>query len=272
MVALRKFLAAAVQLCAGPDKAANLDAAESAVRAAAQQGARLVVLPEVFSWRGPRDQETVAAESIPGPTTDRLSRLARELEIHLVAGSILERSGSARVFNTSTLFDAGGLLIGRYRKIHMFDVDIPGHVSVRESDTRQGGEATVAVATALGVIGMSVCYDLRFPELYRRLTRAGAELITVPSAFTFPTGAAHWEILLRARAIENQAYVIAPDQIGRSPTGVMDFGHSLIVDPWGTAVARAPDRQGVICAEIDRDYLERVRRELPCLTHVKLGG
>jgi predicted amidohydrolase len=267
----RQFVAAAIQLCAGSDKSANLDKAEALAREAVRRDARLVVLPEVFSWRGERADERAAAETIPGPSTDRLGHLARQLRIHLVAGSILEDSGGAKVFNTSVVLDPHGELVARYRKLHLFDVDIAGHVSIRESDTRIGGDAVVTVPTTLGVIGLSVCYDLRFPELYRRLTLAGAEIITVPSAFTFPTGAAHWEILLRARAIENQVYLIAPNQIGRSPSGVIDFGNSMIVDPWGTPLARASERNMVICAEIDRDHQQRVRRELPCLAHAKLA-
>jgi deaminated glutathione amidase len=266
----RRFVAAAVQLCAGSDKAANLDKAEAFAAEAAHHDARLVVLPEVFLWRGPRAEEVGNAESIPGPTTNRLSELARRLKIYLVAGSLLELNGTERVFNTSVLFDPHGEIVARYRKLHLFDVDITGHVTIRESDTRISGDRVVTVRTELGVIGMSICYDLRFPELYRQLTLSGAEIIVVPSAFTFPTGAAHWEILLRARAIENQVYLIAPDQIGKSPSGVIDFGNSMIVDPWGTPLARAADREMVILAEIDRDYQERVRRELPCLTHIKL--
>ena len=265
------FVAGAVQLCAGADKAANLDKAEAFVGAAARQGARLVVLPEVFLWRGERALERENAEAIPGPSSERLGRLSQQLGIYLVAGSILERSDSERAFNTSILFDPGGEMIARYRKLHLFDVDIAGQVTIRESDTRQPGAAVVTVPTALGVIGMSICYDLRFPELYRQLTLAGAEIITIPSAFTFPTGAAHWEILLRARAIENQVHIIAPDQIGKSQSGVVDFGNSMIIDPWGKPLARAADREMVIYAEIDRDYQARVRRELPCLTHVRLG-
>ena len=265
-----RFIAAAIQLCAGSDKAANLDKAESFVAEAARQAAALVVLPEVFLSRGLRAEERQAAEPIPGPSTERLSALARGLKIHLIAGSILEQGAGDKVFNTSLVFDARGELIARYRKLHLFDVDIPGQVSIRESDTRAPGDSVVTVPTVLGVLGLSVCYDLRFPELYRQLTRAGAEIITVPSAFTFPTGAAHWEVLLRARAIENQVYILAPDQIGRSPSGVVDFGNSMIIDPWGKALARAADREMVIFAEIDRDYQARVRRELPCLTHIKL--
>jgi len=228
---------------------------------------RLHVMTGQFS----EQKESTAAEPIPGPSTKRLGDLARRLQIHLLAGSVLEGSGGPKPFNTSVLFNPRGDIVARYRKLHLFDVDIPGHVTIRESDTRSAGDAVVTIPTELGVIGMSVCYDLRFPELYRRLTLAGAEILTVPSAFTFPTGAAHWEILLRARAIENQVYVIAPDQIGRSPSGVVDYGNSMIIDPWGKPLARAADREMVIFAEIDRDYLDRVRRELPCLTHIQLA-
>jgi len=268
----RRFLAAAVQLAAGPDKQANLDTVERLARRAAEEGASLVVLPEVCFWRGERAQERAAAEPIPGPTTDRLAALALALGIHLVGGSILEQiPGAPKVFNTSPLFDPSGTLRACYRKVHLFDVDIAAHVSVRESDTRAHGGETVVVPTQLATIGLSVCYDLRFPELYRRLADAGAEIICVPSAFTFPTGAAHWEVLLRARAIENQAYVIAPNQIGRSPAGVADYGHSLIVDPWGIPLACAPNGERVIVGEIDLDYLDQVRRELPSLAHRRLG-
>jgi predicted amidohydrolase len=202
-----------------------------------------------------------------------LAELARTLGIHLCAGSLLERvPGEPRAYNTSCLFDPGGRLLARYRKIHLFDVDLPGRVTVRESATRAPGDEVVAVPTELGTLGLSVCYDLRFPELYRRLARAGAEVLLVPSAFTFPTGAAHWEVLCRARAVENQCYLIAPDQTGTSPHGFPDFGDSLIADPWGRVLARAGDGEGVVTAEIDRAYLARVRRELPCLTHARLGA
>jgi predicted amidohydrolase len=263
-----RFLAAAVQLCAGSDKDANFAAAERLVRHSVAQGAALVVLPEVCFWRGARAEEMAAAEEIPGPTCDRLARLARELGIHLVGGTLLERvAGQPKPFNTAVLFDPQGQLIGRYRKTHLFDVDIPGHVSVRESDTRARGQEVVVVSTPVASIGLAVCYDLRFPELFRRLTDAGAQVVCLPSAFTFPTGSAHWEVLLRARAIENQVYIVAPNQIGRSPSGINDYGHSLIVDPWGTVVARATNAETASVAEIDLDYLARVRRELPCLEH-----
>lgn len=264
----RRFLVAAVQFGAGSDKAANFAKAERLARRAAERGARLIVLPEVFFWRGPRQEEASAAEPVPGPTTERLSALARELGALLVGGSILERvPGDIRVFNTSTVFGPTGELLGRYRKVHLFDVDIAGHVSIRESDTRKAGSEPIVVKTPLAKLGLSICYDLRFPELYRRLSELEAEVVCVPSAFTFATGALHWEVLLRARAIENQVYVVAPNQIGVGPAGFADFGHSLIVDPWGTPIGRASNGETVLVGEIDLDYLAQVRRELPCLTH-----
>jgi predicted amidohydrolase len=266
-----RYLAAAVQMSSSADRADNVSRATALIRSAATRGARLIVLPEVFSWRGPRADEAGAFETIPGATTDALAALARECGIYLCIGSILEAApGDDRAFNTSCLLDPGGNIVARYRKIHLFDVDLPGRVTVRESATRTPGEETVVVPTELGVLGLSICYDLRFPELYRRLVRAGAQVLLVPSAFTFPTGAAHWEVLCRARAIESQCYVIAPDQTGRSPHGFADFGESMIVDPWGRVLARAPDGEGVVTAEIDLDYLARVRSELPSLTHARL--
>ena len=263
-----RFLAAAVQLCATSDKDANFATAARLARAAAERGAALVVLPEMFFWRGARGDEPGAAESIPGRTTDRLAKLAAELRVHLVGGSLLEAvPGAAKVYNTCVVFDPTGKQLAAYRKMHLFDIDIPGHVAVCESETRQRGAEPVTVRTELATLGLSICYDLRFPEMYRSLSGAGAEIVCVPSAFTFPTGAHHWEILLRARAIENQVYVVAPNQIGRGASGVMDFGHSLIVDPWGTPIARASNTDTVALAEIDLDYLTRVRRELPCLAH-----
>jgi predicted amidohydrolase len=265
------YLAAAVQMNAGPDKAANLERAERLIRVGAARGANLVALPEVFNWRGKRVEQAAAAETLDGQTLTLMSRLARELRIHLVAGSITEHvAGDTRCYNTSALLGPDGGQIAVYRKIHLFDVDLPGRVTVRESDAKLAGATTVTAPTPLGAIGLSICYDLRFPELYRRLTFAGAQIIAVPSAFTFPTGEAHWEPLLRARAIENQAYVIAPAQFGPNIYGYSDYGNSMIVDPWGRVIARAADQEGVVVAPIDLDYQERVRRELPALKHARL--
>jgi predicted amidohydrolase len=265
------YLAAAVQMNAGPDKATNLERAERLVRVGAARGADLVALPEVFNWRGKRVEQAAAAETLDGHTLTLMSRLARELRIHLVAGSITEQvAGDSRCYNTSVLLGPDGGQIAIYRKIHLFDVDLPGRVTVRESDAKLAGAETVTATTQLGAIGLSICYDLRFPELYRRLTFAGAQIIAVPSAFTFPTGEAHWEALLRARAIENQVYVIAPAQFGLNIYGYSDYGNSMIVDPWGRVTARAADQEGVVVAPIDLEYQDRVRRELPALKHARL--
>jgi deaminated glutathione amidase len=266
-----KFLAAAVQMLASSDKAANLDEARRWVRAAAAKGARVIALPEVFIWRGNKSEERKAAEPIPGPASQELASLARELGVYLLGGSILEEiPGAEKAYNTSLLFGPQGNLLASYRKIHLFDVDLAQGVSVRESDTRAFGNAVVVTPTELCSMGLTVCYDLRFPELYRGLTTQGAQLIFVPSAFTAYTGQAHWEPLLRARAIENQVYIIAPGQFGKSTKSFETYGHSMIVDPWGKILAQLPEGPGFVTAEIDLDYLAKVRAELPALTHRKL--
>jgi len=267
-----RFLAAVVQMASGPARTANLERAAALVREAAARGASLVVLPEVFAWRGPRAEEAAHAEPIPGPSTDAMAAVARETAVHLLMGSILEQAAEERrSFNTTCLLSPGGEILARYRKLHLFDVDLPGRVTVRESDARAAGDEVVVAPTPLGTLGLSICYDLRFPELYRRQVRAGADLLLVPSAFTFATGSAHWEVLCRARAIENQCYLLAANQTGTSPHGFADFGNSLIVDPWGVVMARAGDGEGVTLAQIDRGYMARVRRELPVLTHARLA-
>ncbi len=265
------YLVAAIQMAASSDKAANLERAERLVRLAAARGASFAALPEMFNWRGKRSEEAANAEHLEGDTLARMARLARELGIHLVAGSITERApGQPKNYNTSVLLGPTGERIAIYRKIHLFDVDLPGRVTVRESEVKLSGAEVVSTVTPIGAVGLTICYDIRFPELYRLLAFAGARLITVPSAFTFPTGEAHWEPLIRARAIENQVYMIAPAQFGPNVHGFSDYGNSMIVDPWGRVVARAADQEGVVIAPIDLDYLERVRRELPALTHARL--
>jgi deaminated glutathione amidase len=265
------YLAAAIQMAANSDKLANLERAERLIRLAAARGANLAALPEMFHWRGKRSEEAAAAETLEGESLALMARLARELQIHLIAGSIAEKSpGSERNYNTSVLFAPNGSRAAVYRKIHLFDVDLPGRVTVRESDMKMPGAEVATAATPLGNIGLSVCYDIRFPELYRRLTWAGAQIITLPSAFTFPTGEAHWEALIRARAIENQVYMIAPAQFGPNVHGFSDYGNSMIVDPWGRVLARAADQEGVVVAPIDLEYQDRVRRELPALSHARL--
>jgi deaminated glutathione amidase len=263
--------AAAIQLNSTADKAGNLATAEQLVRAAAADGAELVVLPEKWNVLGDAEALREGAEPLSGPTIAAASSWASELGIHLVAGSIAERTGGAdRLFNTSVLIGPDGELHARYRKIHMFDVNVGG-VSYRESETEEPGSEIIspALGPALpGVsLGMTVCYDLRFPELYRILAVRGATVITVPSAFTYETGKDHWEVLLRARAIENQAFVVAPNQVGEAPPHYRSYGHSMIVDPWGQVLAVAPEGERFIAADLDLEAEERVRATLPSLAN-----
>jgi predicted amidohydrolase len=262
------MLAAAIQLNSTADKARNLERAAELVAAAAQAGAELVVLPEKWNVLGGADDLHDGAESVEtGPTMAAAAGWARGLGINLVAGSIAERADDAdRLFNTSCLFDRTGELVATYRKIHMFDVDVGG-VSYRESDTEQPGADIVDAAVDGVRIGLTICYDLRFPELYRILAVRGARVLTVPSAFTRETGRDHWEVLVRARAIENQAYVIAANQHGETPPNYDSYGRSMIADPWGLVLSQAPDGEGFAIADLDFDRLDRVRANLPSLAN-----
>ncbi len=266
------YFAAAIQMSAGSNKGANLERAERLIRLAASDGAALIALPETFNWRGKRSQETEAAETLEGLSIGLISRLARELKVHIVAGSITERGSGGKNYNTSVLIGLDGTIMAAYRKIHLFDIDLAGRVTVKESESKIAGSEIACAGTALGAVGLSICYDVRFPELYRRLAFAGAKLLTVPSCFTFTTGEAHWEPLLRARAIENQVYVIAPAQFGPNVHGFSDYGNTMIIDPWGRVLGRASDQEGVVMAPIDLHYLDRVRHELPALSHARLKG
>jgi predicted amidohydrolase len=267
----RKFLAAAVQVTSTLDIPANLARCETLIREAAARGAALVVLPENFGFIGEGDDKVRIAEPIDGPTLTRLAGLARELNIHLCAGGFPERAPvPTKTYNTAVLFGPAGERIAVYRKIHLFDVDLPGGQKFRESEWVEPGNEPVVAETALGRIGLSVCYDLRFPELYRALSARGAEILLVPSAFTLYTGKDHWHALLRARAIENQAYVLAPGQFGQHNAKRWSYGKSLLIDPWGIVVAQAPDREGLAVGEVDLDLLSKVRSELPALKHRRL--
>jgi predicted amidohydrolase len=259
--------AAAVQLNARADKAANLEKADRLVRRAAADGAQLVVLPEKWTALGTGDDLRAAAEGIgSGEASAWASQTARELGVDLVAGSISERvEGEDKLRNTSLHYGPDGDLRGLYRKIHMFDVEVGG-VQYRESDNEDPGDEAVLTATADGVeIGLTVCYDLRFPELFRVLAVEGARILTV--AFTLPTTRDHWEPLVRARAIENQAFVIAANQIGEHPPNHRSGGRSLIVDPWGIVLAAAPDAECVITADLDLEAQAGIRRRLPSLAN-----
>jgi deaminated glutathione amidase len=260
--------AAAVQLNSTDDIKRNRATADRLVRVAAANGAELVVLPEKWNVLGTDEQMVAAAEPLDGPSIGWARSIASELGIDLVAGSIVELvEGHEKTMNTSVHVGRDGEVLAVYRKIHMFDVEVDGTM-YRESDTEEPGEEIVVSGLADGVgLGMSVCYDVRFPELYRALSERGAEILTVPAAFTLATTRDHWETLLRARAIENQCFVIAANQIGEHPPGNRSGGRSTIIDPWGLALATAPDSESAIVADLDFALLEGVRARLPALTH-----
>jgi predicted amidohydrolase len=258
----------AVQLNSTEDTDRNLETADRLVRDAAAMGAELVVLPEKWSVLGTAEHMSAGADPLDGRFVAWACSTARELGIDLVAGSIVERvAGREKTANTSVHVGPDGEVRAVYRKMHMFDVEVDGE-HYAESASEDPGDEVVVSELAGGVrLGMSVCYDIRFPELYRILAVRGAEVISVPAAFTLATTRDHWEVLLRARAIENQCFVIAPNQIGPHPPGPRCGGRSMIVDPWGLVLAQAPDVETAIVAELDFSTLERVRRRIPALTH-----
>jgi predicted amidohydrolase len=258
---------ALVQLDAGGDAARNVTVATELADRAAADGARLVALPEYVQYRGDDDGFRASARPIPGPFTEAFAAVARRRSAWILAGSLAETSADAgRPYNTSVLIDPTGTIAARYRKIHLFDVAVDAGPMDTESARVLPGDLPV-VAELDGVkLGMTICYDLRFPELYRTLALAGAEVLAVPANFTERTGRDHWEVLLRARAIENGAYVIAPAQVN-GPPGQPAFGRSMIVDPWGIVVVQAPDGVGIVHAEIDTDRVAAVRRQIPALAN-----
>ena len=259
---------AAVQLNSTADPSANLASADRLTRAAAADGAKLIVLPEKWTAIGSDEQQRDAAETLDGPAIAWARAIARELEVDLVAGSILERvPGQEKLANTSVHVDPHGEVRASYRKLHMFDVEVAGR-SYRESEIEEPGEEIVTSETADGVqLGLSICYDLRFPELYRILAVRGARIIAVPAAFTLATTRDHWETLLRARAIENQAFIVAANQVGAHPGGHRSGGRSMIVDPWGLILAQAPDREGHVLADLDLERQLEIRAQLPSLAN-----
>ena len=257
--------AAVVQVTATDDRAANLRIACDLVRQAADQGAELVCLPEMWPFIGSDADKVGGAETLDGPSMSAMQTLASTLGIWLLPGSFAEVSEIAgRVYNTSVVYDPEGALRAVYRKLHLFDVDVPGGAVFMESDTVAAGSEAVVVDTGVGQIGMSICYDLRFPALYQALRAGGAEVVVVPAAFTAHTGKDHWEVLLRARAIEQQVWVVAANQGGRHNAKRESHGHSMIIDPWGLVVARTSDGPGLALADLDLSRVERVRREIPC--------
>ncbi len=263
--------AAAVQLSSGADKGANIARAAELTKQAIEHRAQLIVLPETFDYRGDYADPDSISEEIPGESLRPLIELAGQHRVWIVAGSIHEKGpGSAKPYNTSVLIDNRGTIAAKYRKVHLFDMSI-GDRSISESSRYTPGKKGV-ISSVDGIkTGLSICYDLRFPELYREYSANSVELITIPSSFTTPTGEAHWEVLVRARAIENQCLVIAPNQSGVGSGSIPTYGNSMIVDPWGRILARASDQgEQVICADLDFGELRQVRTSLPALQHRKL--
>jgi deaminated glutathione amidase len=260
---------AVCQVNSRADRDANLAAAHELLGRAADAGADLAVLPEYLDYLGPADGAP-KPEPADGSFGSFFADAARRHGIWVVAGSFHEVGPTPRTYNTALIFDRSGELAASYRKIHLFDIDIPGRVSHQESETVAPGTDVVTVDVDGVRVGLTICYDLRFPELYRQLAIAGAQVLLVPAAFTTHTGRDHWEVLLRARAIENQCYVVAAGQWGDHDPGRSCFGHSMVVDPWGTVVAQAVDGVGMIVADLDLDRLVRIRQELPSLANRRL--
>jgi predicted amidohydrolase len=263
---------AAVQMTSTDDVAANLAAAERLLDEAAAAGAQLAALPENFAYLRREGVRAPCAQGLDGEIVGFLREAARRHAFWLLGGSFPEDAGDGRVFNTSVLLSPEGALEAVYRKIHLFDVDLraQGGAEFRESAAIAPGQEVVVAKTPFGGLGLSVCYDVRFPELYRAQSERGVRFLAVPAAFAVETGRDHWEVLLRARAIENQAFVVAPAQCGRHSPERASYGRSLIVDPWGLVLARAPDRPCTIVAECDLDAQDRLRGSLPALAHRRL--
>jgi deaminated glutathione amidase len=256
---------------AGPDKQANLRRAEELVAQAAGHGNRLVVLPELFNLYGDLARVAAEAETIDGPTCTAMRRWAQNHRVNLIGSYACRLNDAAKPVNLAVAIDPAGAIVAQYAKVHLFDIDLPGKVTSRESDHLSAGVETALTPVAWAKAGLAICYDLRFPELFRRYAAAKAELLVVPSAFTRTTGLDHWELLVRTRAIENQAFVIAANQVGsHQPTGA-SYGHSLIVDPWGQILAAADgEHEAVISAALQRRRLDDVRARLPALSHIRL--
>ena len=279
---MNDLVIAAVQMTSGEDVEANLERARELVREAATAGALIVGLPENFAYLGSRqDHRLNIAEELPpvdadqhrdlGPILGAMRALALKAGVWLLLGGFPEKSSSSnRIRNTSVLLNPEGTISAIYRKLHLFDVDVPGGKRFRESETVEAGDDVVVAPTPWGGLGLSICYDLRFPELYRAHAAKGARIVAVPSAFTLETGKDHWHVLLRARAIENQVYVMAPAQIGAHGPTRRSYGHALVVDPWGVIVAECADQEGFALARLDFAHQDRLRAALPVLSHRRL--
>ncbi len=262
---------ASIQMCSGQDIHANLEQAKSLIEDAAKQNAQLVALPENFSYLDREGKKIDTVENLEnGPAVQFLRELADSNSIYIIGGTV-PLLAHERVTNTCLVFGPDGQMIARYDKIHLFDIQLDDAHSFMESRYIEAGETPVTFEAFDAIMGLSICYDLRFPELYRTLTDRGARVLFVPSAFTWRTGAYHWLALLRARAIENLAYVVAPAQFGRHNAERESFGHSAIIDPWGQILAQAPDQSCIIISELNFTYQDELRKRLPCLNHKRIG-
>jgi predicted amidohydrolase len=281
---MSELVVGAVQMTSTEEVEANLERARDLVREAASAGALLVGLPENFAYLGnDRDHRLAIAETVPepgtaaasahggvGPILGAMQELARATGTWLLLGGFPEKGSGKRIRNTAVLLDPAGAVVSVYRKVHLFDVDVPGGKRFRESEAIEPGDVPVVAETPWGGLGLSICYDVRFPELYRALAARGARIVVVPSAFTLETGKDHWHVLLRARAIENQVFLMAPAQFGAHGPNRTSYGHAVVIDPWGTILAECGDHDGVALARLDFDYQDKVRTALPVLTHRKL--
>lgn len=263
----QKSKIALVQMTSGADVEKNIEISINYIKEAAKNQAALIAFPECFYFMGPQKMQPEVAETLDGKLVEKFSALAKEHNISILMGSIYEKiENDDRLHNCSILIDNQGKVISSYRKSHLFDLNLE-EIVIKESDTIKAGKEIAVIEHEIGKIGLSICYDLRFPQLFQNMTRAGAEIIFIPAAFALQTGKDHWLPLLRARAIENQVYVAAPAQIGRHSSKRISFGSTVLIDPWGTVVSCASEKTGVIYGEIDIEYLNKIRREMPVLQH-----
>ena len=262
---------AALQMCSRQDREENLEQAQALLDEAVRHGAQLVTLPENFSFLDREGDKLQVVEDLEtGPSVQMLRDFAAAHGVAVVGGSVpLQAADTSKVTNTCLVFDPSGEIVARYDKIHLFDINLNAEHTFKESRYIEPGANGVTVDLFGHTMGLSICYDLRFPELYRHLIRRGAKVLFIPSAFTMHTGKDHWEVLIRARAIENQCYVVAPAQYGRHNDRRVSYGRAMIVDPWGQVLAQAQDRESVVVADIDLEYLDDIRRRLPCLEHIR---
>lgn len=266
---MSRFKIGVCQMLVGSDKDENIRNAQRWIRKAAENGSHVVVLPEMFNCPYENKYFPIFAETFPGKTTEALSQLAKELGVYIIGGSIPEKEGDA-IYNTSYIFAKDGSLLGRHRKMHLFDIGVEGGIRFKESEVLTAGNDVTVVETEYCKIGVAICYDMRFPELIRLMALEGAQVIVVPAAFNMTTGPAHWEITMRARALDNQVYFVVASPARNLEASYHAYGHSAIVDPWGTILYEADEKECVIDRVVDLEKIQKVREELPLLKHRRI--